>query len=84
MALRWELYSYFKSSLDLHVLRELTAGIKPNPDLAPISLGIGEPRHAAPSLRASSRSAERKRVLSLVLVWASLSRSALITVPMVA
>jgi len=31
-------------------LRELTAGITPNPDLAPISLGIGEPRHAAPSL----------------------------------
>jgi phosphoglycerol transferase MdoB-like AlkP superfamily enzyme len=26
VALRWELYSYFKSSFDLHVLRELTAG----------------------------------------------------------
>src|SRR5688572_23784029 len=33
---------------------------------------------------ASSRSTERKRVLSFVLVWASLSRSALMTVPMVA
>ncbi len=31
-------------------LRQLTAGITPNPDLAPISLGIGEPRHAAPAL----------------------------------
>jgi len=31
-------------------LRELTAGITPNPALAPISLGIGEPRHAAPAL----------------------------------
>jgi N-succinyldiaminopimelate aminotransferase len=30
-------------------LRELTAGITPNPDLAPISLGIGEPRHPAPA-----------------------------------
>src|SRR6185503_1228509 len=26
VALRWELYSYFKSSFDIHVLRELTAG----------------------------------------------------------
>jgi hypothetical protein len=26
VAMRWELYSYFKSSFDLHVLRELTAG----------------------------------------------------------
>lgn len=31
-------------------LRQLTAGITPNPDLKPISLGIGEPRHAAPAL----------------------------------
>ncbi|HEY9105894.1 MAG TPA: succinyldiaminopimelate transaminase [Roseateles sp.] len=35
-------------------LRELTAGIKPNPDFAPISLGIGEPRHAAPALIAEA------------------------------
>ena len=31
-------------------LRELTAGITPNAGFAPISLGIGEPRHAAPAL----------------------------------
>ncbi|MBL8352355.1 MAG: succinyldiaminopimelate transaminase [Burkholderiaceae bacterium] len=31
-------------------LRELTAGITPNPALRPISLGIGEPRHATPAL----------------------------------
>ncbi|MFT7724217.1 MAG: succinyldiaminopimelate transaminase [Roseateles sp.] len=31
-------------------LRALTAGITPNPALPPISLGIGEPRHAAPAL----------------------------------
>jgi N-succinyldiaminopimelate aminotransferase len=31
-------------------LRALTAGITPNLDLKPISLGIGEPRHAAPAL----------------------------------
>ena len=30
--------------------RELTAGITPNPALRPISLGIGEPRHATPEL----------------------------------
>lgn len=35
-------------------LRELTAGITPNADLAPISLGIGEPRHAAPALIADA------------------------------
>ena len=35
-------------------LRELTAGITPNPDFAPISLGIGEPRHAAPALIAEA------------------------------
>ncbi|WP_457424954.1 succinyldiaminopimelate transaminase [Roseateles sp. P5_E7] len=35
-------------------LRELTAGITPNPALAPISLGIGEPRHAAPALIAEA------------------------------
>lgn len=29
-------------------LRELTRGIVPSPALAPISLGIGEPRHATP------------------------------------
>ncbi len=29
-------------------LRQLFAGIAPNPDFAPISLGIGEPRHATP------------------------------------
>lgn len=31
-------------------LRELTRGIVPNPALRPISLGIGEPRHATPPL----------------------------------
>jgi len=31
-------------------LRELTQGITPNPSLKPISLGIGEPRHATPAL----------------------------------
>jgi N-succinyldiaminopimelate aminotransferase len=31
-------------------LKALTAGITPNPDFTPISLGIGEPRHAAPTL----------------------------------
>lgn len=31
-------------------LRALNAGITPNPAYAPISLGIGEPRHAAPAL----------------------------------
>ncbi|OIQ83386.1 LL-diaminopimelate aminotransferase [mine drainage metagenome] len=30
-------------------LRELTAGITPNPAYAPISLGIGEPQHATPA-----------------------------------
>ena len=30
--------------------RELTRGITPNPALRSISLGIGEPRHAAPEL----------------------------------
>jgi N-succinyldiaminopimelate aminotransferase len=30
--------------------RALTAGITPNPALRPISLGIGEPRHATPAL----------------------------------
>ncbi len=30
--------------------RELTRGITPNPALRPISLGIGEPRHATPAL----------------------------------
>ena len=29
-------------------LRELTAGVTPNPALRPISLGIGEPRHPTP------------------------------------
>jgi N-succinyldiaminopimelate aminotransferase len=29
-------------------LRELYAGVTPNPSLAPISLGIGEPRHPTP------------------------------------
>jgi N-succinyldiaminopimelate aminotransferase len=29
-------------------LRELTRGVVPNPDLPPISLGIGEPRHPTP------------------------------------
>ena len=29
-------------------LRRLFADITPNPDLRPISLGIGEPNHAAP------------------------------------
>jgi N-succinyldiaminopimelate aminotransferase len=31
-------------------LRELFAGVTPNPALAPISLGIGEPRHPTPAL----------------------------------
>jgi N-succinyldiaminopimelate aminotransferase len=31
-------------------LRELTRDISPNPALRPISLGIGEPRHATPAL----------------------------------
>ena len=31
-------------------LRGLFAGITPNPAYAPISLGIGEPRHATPLL----------------------------------
>ena len=31
-------------------LRELTRGITPNPALTPVSLGIGEPRHATPPL----------------------------------
>jgi N-succinyldiaminopimelate aminotransferase len=31
-------------------LRQLFAGIAPNPGLRPISLGIGEPRHATPQL----------------------------------
>jgi len=31
-------------------LRQLFATITPNPDYAPISLGIGEPRHATPQL----------------------------------
>ncbi len=31
-------------------LRAMTAGITPNPALRPISLGIGEPKHAAPAL----------------------------------
>ncbi len=31
-------------------LRQLHAGVQPNPELRPISLGIGEPRHATPQL----------------------------------
>ncbi len=31
-------------------LRQLFATVAPNPDYAPISLGIGEPRHATPAL----------------------------------
>jgi N-succinyldiaminopimelate aminotransferase len=31
-------------------LRRLFAGVTPNPDLRPISLGIGEPKHATPQL----------------------------------
>ncbi len=31
-------------------LRQLFSQVQPNPDFAPISLGIGEPRHAAPDL----------------------------------
>ena len=31
-------------------LRELTRSITPNPAFVPISLGIGEPRHATPQL----------------------------------
>jgi len=30
-------------------LRQLFAGVTPNPDLAPISLGIGEPKHPTPA-----------------------------------
>jgi N-succinyldiaminopimelate aminotransferase len=29
-------------------LRELFAGVTPNPDLAPINLSIGEPKHPTP------------------------------------
>src|SRR5438477_10949853 len=31
-------------------LKRLFAPVKPNPDYRPISLGIGEPRHATPQL----------------------------------
>ncbi|OZB50839.1 MAG: succinyldiaminopimelate transaminase, partial [Thiomonas sp. 14-66-4] len=31
-------------------LRALMAGVRPNPSMSPISLGIGEPRHPAPAL----------------------------------
>ena len=31
-------------------LKQLLAGVKPNPDYRPISLGIGEPKHATPAL----------------------------------
>jgi N-succinyldiaminopimelate aminotransferase len=31
-------------------LRQLLSGVTPNPELRPISLGIGEPRHATPDL----------------------------------
>jgi N-succinyldiaminopimelate aminotransferase len=31
-------------------LRQLQAGVTPNPKLAPISLGLGEPRHPAPTV----------------------------------
>jgi DNA-binding transcriptional MocR family regulator len=31
-------------------LRHLLAGVQPNPDYHPVSLGIGEPRHATPEL----------------------------------
>jgi len=31
-------------------LKQLFAGVKPNPDYRPISLGIGEPKHATPAL----------------------------------
>ena len=31
-------------------LRQLHAGVTPNPTFKPISLGIGEPRHATPEL----------------------------------
>ena len=31
-------------------LRQLFSTVTPNPDLRPISLGIGEPRHATPAL----------------------------------
>ena len=30
-------------------LRRLFHGVTPNPDFAPISLGIGEPKHATPA-----------------------------------
>ena len=41
-------------------LRQLTAGITPNPALSSISLGIGEPRHAAPALIAEAINASMK------------------------
>ena len=41
-------------------LRQLTAGITPNPAFTPISLGIGEPRHAAPALIADAIQASMK------------------------
>jgi N-succinyldiaminopimelate aminotransferase len=31
-------------------LRQLQAGVRPNPTLSPISLGLGEPRHPAPEV----------------------------------
>lgn len=31
-------------------LRQLQAGVTPNPNLAPVSLGLGEPRHPAPAV----------------------------------
>ncbi|RYE95205.1 MAG: succinyldiaminopimelate transaminase, partial [Oxalobacteraceae bacterium] len=30
-------------------LRQLFAGVTPNPDYSPISLGIGEPKHPTPA-----------------------------------
>jgi len=31
-------------------LKQLFSAVKPNPEFSPISLGIGEPRHATPEL----------------------------------
>jgi len=38
-------------------LRQLFAGVQGNPDLRPISLGIGEPRHATPQMLKDALSA---------------------------
>ena len=53
-------------------LRELTGDIVPNPALRPISLGIGEPRHATPALDAALKRAAH----ALVRLWQKQRRPA--------